>query len=62
MFQNPPQNVMDAITECVQKGDMNGYGPSTGHLDAREAVARHISKNPNIRLESNGLTLNSFEM
>eukprot|EP00095_Tigriopus_kingsejongensis_P009478 maker-scaffold322_size207131-snap-gene-1.15 protein:Tk09478 transcript:maker-scaffold322_size207131-snap-gene-1.15-mRNA-1 annotation:"tyrosine aminotransferase" len=39
----PAQEVIDAVTESVQSGKNNGYGPSTGFLPARKAVAEHVA-------------------
>lgn len=35
--------ITKAMVEAVQSGKYNGYGPSTGILEAREAVAKFIS-------------------
>jgi aspartate/methionine/tyrosine aminotransferase len=48
-FQNPPSNVVESMVKVLQSGQRNGYAPSTGYPDARAAVAKHVSKNPNIR-------------
>jgi len=38
----PAQNVIDAIAASVNSGKYNGYAPSTGYLESRQAVADHI--------------------
>ena len=40
---NPPSNSITAITEALQSGKYNGYAPSAGYKEAREAIATHIS-------------------
>ena len=37
------QNIIDSVVESVKSGKNNGYGPSTGSVDARKAVAKHVS-------------------
>jgi len=39
----PPSEVISAMHEALDSGLHNGYGPSTGFLSARKAVAEHIS-------------------
>merc|ERR1712045_177964 len=41
----PPQNITDAVHDSVNSGKCNGYGPSTGFLESRKAVAEHIGDN-----------------
>jgi len=38
----PAKNVVEAIGLCVNSGKCNGYAPSTGYVEARQAVAEHI--------------------
>jgi tyrosine aminotransferase len=54
---NPPQVVLDAITESVKSGKRNGYAPSTGYVESREAVAKHINKNPNLAITADDVIL-----
>merc|ERR1719167_2149557 len=37
----PSKVVVDAVKDSLEAGLNNGYGPSTGFLPAREAVAKH---------------------
>jgi tyrosine aminotransferase len=39
----PAKEVMDAIKSVVEDGKYNGYGPSTGFLEARRAVAEYVA-------------------
>jgi tyrosine aminotransferase len=39
----PAKEVVEAVTASLLAGVNNGYGPSTGFLPAREAVAKHVS-------------------
>ncbi|CAO1417172.1 unnamed protein product [Diamesa hyperborea] len=38
----PAKEVTDAIKQVVDDGNYNGYGPSVGFLEAREAVAEYV--------------------
>lgn len=40
---SPAKEVIDAVRKSLDEGSHNGYGPSTGFLSAREAVAKHVS-------------------
>eukprot|EP00794_Sanderia_malayensis_P018613 gene18613-20490_t len=40
---NPPEEVTEAISKSLKSGKNNGYGPSTGTIAARKAVADYIS-------------------
>ena len=40
----PPQSAVDSIIEAVKSGTKNGYGPSNGSKEAREAVANFTSE------------------
>merc|ERR1740137_245470 len=40
---NPAPEVVQAIHDALDSGIHNGYGPSTGFLESRQAVAEHIS-------------------
>ena len=53
----PHQVVLDAISESVNSGKRNGYAPSTGYLESRQAVAKHINKNPNLSITSDDVIL-----
>ena len=46
---NPSSNSIMAITEALQSGKYNGYAPSSGYKEAREAIAEHISCGGNNR-------------
>lgn len=39
----PAKEVLDAIRDVIDAGNSNGYGPSTGFLAAREAVAEYVA-------------------
>ena len=41
---NPHDRVIQSVTDALKSGDYNGYGPSIGHVAAREAVARYVSE------------------
>jgi tyrosine aminotransferase len=53
----PPKVVLDAIAESVLSGKRNGYAPSTGYLESRQAVANHINKNPNLVITADDVIL-----
>ena len=40
---NPATEVVEAVSASLASGLHNGYGPSTGFVAAREAVAAHVS-------------------
>jgi len=40
---SPHQNIIDSVVDSVKSGKNNGYGPSTGSVEARKAVAKHVS-------------------
>ena len=40
---NPAPEVVEAVRESLMKGQSNGYGPSTGFVEARQAVAEYVS-------------------
>jgi len=40
---NPAPEVVEAVRESLVKGLKNGYGPSTGFVEARQAVAEYVS-------------------
>ena len=39
----PAKEVVDAVHQALDSQKCNGYGPSTGSVEARAAVAKHIS-------------------
>ena len=41
---NPHDKVIDSVVDALRSGNYNGYGPSVGHKQAREAVARYSSR------------------
>ena len=47
---NPASNAITAITDALQSGKYNGYAPSSGYLEARQAIADHISCGGNFKL------------
>lgn len=53
----PPQVVVDAIEEAVKSGKRNGYAPSTGYVESRQAVAKHINRNPNLSITADDVIL-----
>ena len=40
---DPAPEVVEAVRESLMKGQRNGYGPSTGFVEARQAVAEYVS-------------------
>ena len=40
---NPSSNAITAITEALKSGKYNGYAPSSGYVEARQAIADHVS-------------------
>lgn len=52
----PNQVIIDAVSASVQSGKNNGYGPSTGFLPARKAVAEHVSV-PGAEIDENDVIL-----
>ena len=40
---DPAPEVVEAVRESLVKGQRNGYGPSTGFIEARQAVADYVS-------------------
>lgn len=40
---NPATEVVDAVRNSLMSGSKNGYGPSTGFIEARQAVADYVS-------------------
>ncbi|KDR15584.1 tyrosine aminotransferase isoform X2 [Zootermopsis nevadensis] len=40
----PPVEVIDAVQECLTSFRYNGYAPSTGYQEARDAVAQYSSE------------------
>ena len=40
---NPSSNAISAITEALKSGKYNGYAPSSGYVESRQAIADHIS-------------------
>ena len=40
---NPSSNAITAITEALQSGKYNGYAPSSGYVESRQAIAEHVS-------------------
>ena len=40
---DPAPEVVEAVRESLMKGQRNGYGPSTGFIEARQAVADYVS-------------------
>ena len=40
---DPAPEVVEAVRESLMKGQRNGYGPSTGFIEARQAVAEYVS-------------------
>lgn len=39
----PAKEITEAVVEAIRSGKYNGYGPSTGFVESREAVAKHCS-------------------
>ena len=48
---NPSSNAITAITEALQSGKYNGYAPSSGYLESRQAIADHVSCGGNLKLQ-----------
>ena len=40
---NPATEIVEAMHKSLDSGLNNGYGPSTGFLESRQAVAEHVS-------------------
>ena len=40
---NPSSNAISAITEALKSGKYNGYAPSSGYVESRQAIADHVS-------------------
>ena len=53
----PPKVVLEAVRDSVESGKRNGYAPSTGYVESRQAVAKHINKNPNLSITSDDVIL-----
>ena len=47
---NPASNAITAITEALTSGKYNGYAPSSGYVESRQAIADHISCGGNFRI------------
>lgn len=41
----PPSLAIDSVIEGVKSTKYNGYAPSAGYKESREAVARYLTKN-----------------
>lgn len=41
----PPSIAIDSVIEGVKSTKYNGYAPSAGYKESREAVARYLTKN-----------------
>ena len=55
------QNIIDSVVDSVKSGKNNGYGPSTGSVEARKAVAKHVSvPGAEIRWDSINVNSNRF--
>ncbi|XP_077982246.1 tyrosine aminotransferase-like [Glandiceps talaboti] len=54
----PAENIVDAVVHAVKTGSANGYGPSVGYLEAREAIAREYSE-PSAPIEAKDVILTS---
>ncbi|XP_070575350.1 tyrosine aminotransferase-like [Ptychodera flava] len=54
----PSENIVDAVVHAVKTGTANGYGPSVGYVEAREAVARAYS-DANAPVEAKDVILTS---
>ncbi|KAG8236102.1 hypothetical protein J437_LFUL000464, partial [Ladona fulva] len=39
----PPQEAVEAVCASIQSMNFNGYAPSVGYQEAREAVAKYVS-------------------
>merc|ERR1719225_178944 len=53
---NPATEVVEAVRESLVGGLRNGYGPSTGFVDARQAVADYVSV-PGARITADDVIL-----
>ena len=40
---NPSSNAITAITDALKSGKYNGYAPSSGYVESRQAIAEHVS-------------------
>nr|XP_053645303.1 tyrosine aminotransferase-like [Cherax quadricarinatus] len=53
----PAKEITDAVVTAIQSGKFNGYAPSTGYVEAREAVARYCSVPGVAELEAKDIVL-----
>ncbi|GBM37996.1 Tyrosine aminotransferase [Araneus ventricosus] len=54
----PCEAILNSVEKSLQSFKFNGYAPSTGHLEAREAVARYSTR-PGAPIESKDVVLTS---
>ncbi|XP_068621400.1 tyrosine aminotransferase [Battus philenor] len=48
---NPPEQVLQAVRDCIELPSSRGYGPAKGHQEAREAVAEYSAHQGNVTAE-----------
>ncbi|XP_068242081.1 LOW QUALITY PROTEIN: tyrosine aminotransferase-like [Palaemon carinicauda] len=53
----PAEEITEAVVASIRSGKYNGYGPSTGFVEAREAVAKYCSVSDVAELEAKDIIL-----
>ncbi|KAK7070917.1 hypothetical protein SK128_004885 [Halocaridina rubra] len=53
----PSETITEAVVTAIRSGKYNGYGPSTGFADARQAVAKYCSVPDVTELEAKDIIL-----
>ncbi|XP_066978424.1 tyrosine aminotransferase-like isoform X7 [Macrobrachium rosenbergii] len=53
----PAEEITEAVVTSIRSGKYNGYGPSTGFVEAREAVAKYCSVPDVAELEAKDIIL-----
>nr|XP_027232736.1 tyrosine aminotransferase-like [Penaeus vannamei] len=48
----PAEEITEAVVTSIRSGKYNGYGPSTGFVESREAVAKYVSVPGVVELEA----------
>lgn len=53
----PAEEIIEAVVTSLRSGKYNGYGPSTGFVESREAVAKYVSVPGVVELEAKDIIL-----
>lgn len=53
----PAEEITEAVVTSIRSGKYNGYGPSTGFVESREAVAKYVSVPGVVELEAKDIIL-----